>query len=151
MLCPALTLGQHLRALAARFPHARTASDKAVGQLKLDAVMGQPIASLSGGERRRAELAVAVARRPDCLLADEPFQGVSPTDVELIAAALRELARQGAGIVATGHEVPVLLDIADQVIWQTAGTTHFLGAPSEARKQEQFVREYLGPRAGRGA
>lgn len=149
LLCPSLTLRQHLHALAARFPQARDGSEDALHRLGLEARADQPVASLSGGERRRAELAVAVARRPDCLLADEPFQGVAPTDIELIASCLRELARQGAGVVVTGHEVPVLLDIADQVIWQSAGTTHYLGAPSGARKQEQFVREYLGPGSAR--
>ena len=100
---------------------------------------------LSGGERRRAELAIARARRPRCLLADEPFAGITPGDAEAVAAALVRLADSGCAVLATGHEVPQLMTIASSVVWMTAGTTHWLGPPGEAARHEQFRREYLGP------
>ena len=80
----------------------------------------------------------------DCLLADEPFQGLAPLDAELVGQALRSMARSGCAVIASGHEVPALLEVADEVVWQTAGTTHLLGSPDQARSNHQFVREYLG-------
>lgn len=84
---------------------------------------------LSPGESKRAGLALALGRRPLCLLADEPFRGVTPKDAGEYGAALRQLASEGCAIVLSGHEVPVLLDIADHVTWCTSGTTYELGPP----------------------
>lgn len=100
---------------------------------------------LSGGERRRTELAMMLLRKPTCVLADEPMAGLTPRDRLVVAEALRTLARDGAGLVVTGHDVPDLFEVADHVTWMAAGTTHQIGTPAEARKHDQFVREYLGP------
>lgn len=112
--------------------------------LSLTECIGRYPHELSGGERRRAELALIQLRAPACLLADEPFMGVTPRDAELIAARLRQLAGRGCGLVITGHEVPMLLDLADDVVWVTAGTTHSLGTAGQAAEHWQFRREYLG-------
>ena len=58
-------------------------------------------------------------------------------------------AGPGAAIVLTGHEVPDLLALADDVVWLTAGTTHGLGSPAAAITHDQFRREYLGPGTSR--
>lgn len=100
---------------------------------------------LSGGEMRRAELAAVLVRQPRCLLADEPFRGIAPTDAEDLTRTLRDLAEIGVAIVATGHEVPTLMAAADHITWCTAGTTHELGPPAQAELHDQFRREYLGP------
>ena len=100
---------------------------------------------VSGGELRRAELAAVLARRPDCLLADEPYRGIAPVDHEVLTGVFRSMARDGCAIVVSGHEVPTLLDAADHITWCTAGTTYELGAPTLAREHEAFVRDYLGP------
>ncbi|MCH7562342.1 MAG: ABC transporter ATP-binding protein [Gemmatimonadetes bacterium] len=106
---------------------------------------------ISGGERRRAELVMMLLRKPTCVLADEPMAGLTPSDRVVVAEALRTLARAGAGIVVTGHDVPDLFEVADHVTWMTAGTTHQIGTPTEARRHDQFVREYLGPGGALGA
>ena len=100
---------------------------------------------LSGGERRRVELAIVMARRPAVLLADEPFLGVMPRDQESFLRAFEWLTNRGSGILMTGHEVDTLFGVADDVIWMTGGTTHHLGDPVSARNHDQFRREYLGP------
>lgn len=100
--------------------------------------------ALSGGERRRAELAAILVRRPRCVLADEPFRGIAPKDAEDITRALRKLAASGTAVVVTGHEVPTLLAAADHVTWCTSGTTYELGSPATAASHESFRREYLG-------
>ncbi|MBV9881315.1 MAG: ATP-binding cassette domain-containing protein [Gemmatirosa sp.] len=101
--------------------------------------------TLSGGELRRAELAAVLVRRPACLLADEPFRGIAPHDAEVLALGLRRLAADGCAVVVTGHEVPTLLDAADQVTWCTGGMTYELGPPNAARMHDGFRRDYLGP------
>ena len=102
---------------------------------------------LSGGERRRAEIAAVLVRQPRCLLADEPYRGVSPRDAEVMTTAFTMLARSGVAVVITGHEVPTLLGAFEHVTWCTSGTTYELGAPSAAMTNEAFSREYLGPRS----
>jgi ABC-type multidrug transport system ATPase subunit len=99
---------------------------------------------LSPGERRRADLALALLRGPTCLLADEPFQGIAPLDAESLAVGLRALRERGTAIVLTGHEIPPLFDVADEIIWMTGGTTHALGTVARASAHDQFRREYLG-------
>ncbi|MHB8839798.1 MAG: ATP-binding cassette domain-containing protein [Gemmatimonadaceae bacterium] len=101
---------------------------------------------VSGGERRRAELAAILVRQPTCLVADEPYRGVGPKDAEVLSAIFRELAATGCAVVLSGHEIHTLMAVADHVTWCTSGTTYELGAPREAQQHEQFRREYLGPR-----
>ena len=143
LLCAYRTIDQHLEALARAFPGAPVAEARATYRLH-DWSHRKP-GQLSGGERRRAEAALAWARRPVCLLADEPYRGIAPRDQELLTEGLRAMAERGTAVVVTGHEVPVLLDAADDVVWVTAGTTHALGPPPVARRHFQFAREYLGP------
>ncbi|NIM47782.1 MAG: ATP-binding cassette domain-containing protein [Gemmatimonadales bacterium] len=140
-LCNRFTVREHLAALKHRFPAA--AVDEAVQLLGLERLLDQKAPTLSGGESRRVAVALALARRPRCLLADEPFTGITPADVEVLTEAFRRLAAQGCALVLTGHEVRPLLAVADEVYWMTAGTTHLLGTPSEAREHHQFQREYL--------
>ena len=99
---------------------------------------------LSGGETRRAEIVLACVRRPRCLLADEPFRGISPLDAEAIAAALRNLAARGCAIVISGHEIHALLDLADVVAWCSEGTTVEFPSAAAARADWRFQRDYLG-------
>jgi lipopolysaccharide export system ATP-binding protein len=137
------TLGQHLDALRWRFPHPNEPA--VLDRLGLAELLDHFPDELSGGERRRAAIAIAMLRRPRCLLADEPFVGINPTTAEQVAAALREMAGAGCAIVITGHEVRQLMAVAHDVVWMVAGTTHGLGAPESALRHDQFRREYLGP------
>lgn len=135
------TCGEHLSAIAHHHVAARIG--ETISLLRLDDLLDRKAHQLSGGERRRVELGLALARCPECLLADEPFHGIMPTDIEILQRALRSLADGGTAIVVTGHEVNSLFDVADEVLWQTAGTTHVLGAPDQAPGHDQFRREYL--------
>ncbi len=128
---------------------------RAYGGLSVDAaaertgiaqVIGRRPFALSGGELRRAELAAVLVRRPRCLVADEPYRGISPRDAEELSAIFRELAKDGCAVVLSGHEVHTLLDVADHLTWCEAGTTLELGAPGTARRHERFRQEYLGAR-----
>ncbi len=141
LLCRSFTLRDHLRATEYHFGSDNI--DRAVQLLRIGDFLDRLPHMLSGGERRRAELAMAVARGPSCLLADEPFLGVEPKDSELLTELFRNLSRDGCAVAITGHEVQALFETADDVLWMTGGTTHPLGTPAEARKHDQFVREYL--------
>jgi lipopolysaccharide export system ATP-binding protein len=143
LLTPWRSLREHLAAVAWHFPGA--AVGHAAERLRMTALLDVPTIELSGGERRRAELAVALARGPTCLLADEPFAGIAPVDAEAVDSVLRELAGGGCAVLATGHDVASLMAVADDVVWMTAGTTHALGDPAAAAVHDQFRREYLGP------
>ena len=145
LLCRSFTLRDHLRATEYHFGSDNI--DRAVQLLRIGDFLDRLPHMLSGGERRRAELAMAVARGPSCLLADEPFLGVEPKDSELLTELFRNLSRDGCAVAITGHEVQALFEAADDVLWMTGGTTHPLGTPAEARKHDQFVREYLGAEA----
>jgi ABC-type multidrug transport system ATPase subunit len=144
ILSPPLTLAQHLDALEARFGRADRAA--VLERLGIAALERVRCASFSGGERRRAELALALLRRPSCLLLDEPFRGIDPRDVEVVQAVVRELAAAGCAVVLTGHEVPPILAVADSVVWLHDGTAQMMGSASDASADWRFRRDYLGRR-----
>lgn len=140
ILSPSMTLGEQLRLFERRFG-ARSAEEAARLARVEDFLDARP-PTLSGGELRRAELALALTRRPRCLLADEPFRGIAPVDHDLLSDIFRGMAAEGCAVVVTGHEVTSLLALAHHVTWCTSGTTYELGAPERALTHEAFQREY---------
>lgn len=144
ILLPGWTLRRQMQVFERRFA-ARTTGE-AAEIARMTKFLDRYPRELSGGELRRAELALALVRKPSCLLADEPFRNIAPADHAFIITILRLVARDGSAVVVSGHEVPSLLSACDHVTWCTSGTTHELGAPQTARKNEAFVRGYLGPR-----
>lgn len=142
LLSRRLSIRKQIEAVEWRFPSSRRT--RVLERLGIGEVIDACADELSGGERRRAEIALTWIRAPRCLLADEPLAGINPSDAEVVGQALREMAEEGCAILVTGHEVRPLMGIADEVVWMVAGTTHGLGAPVEAEQHEQFRREYLG-------
>lgn len=140
LLSRSLPLGAQLRLVEQCFGVERAAEAARVTDVEqfLEALPS----TLSGGELRRAELALAYARQPAVLLADEPFRGIAPVDHDRLAAIFRTMAAAGCAVVVTGHEYETLMAMADHITWCTAGTTYELGPPSEARRHEAFRREY---------
>ncbi|MEO7043430.1 MAG: ATP-binding cassette domain-containing protein [Gemmatimonadaceae bacterium] len=142
LLSSAFTVRRQLEMIRCQFDAGNVT--EAADRVGITAFLDRRPASLSGGERRRAELAAVLVRRPSCLLADEPYRGIAPKDVEDITAIFTQLTGDGMAVVITGHEVPTLLDAADHVSWCTSGTTYELGPPSTAIQHEAFRSEYLG-------
>lgn len=100
---------------------------------------------LSGGERRRLELARALAARPRVLVCDEPFSGVDPAGAERIASLLRELCeRDGVSIVLADHHVVESLAIADVVMLLLDGVVEMRGTPEEFSSHPLAQGRYLG-------
>ena len=115
LLSPRLTLRQHLDAAGRARRDGLDPGPATV--LETDALLDSRPAEMSGGERRRAEIRLAVAAGTACLIADEPLLGIAPADRSRVAAALRARAASGTAILVTGHEVEDLFDLADEVIW----------------------------------
>ena len=143
ILSPALTLAQHLDAVEARFGRCADRSGL-LERLGIAALERVRTAALSSGERRRAQLAVALARRAACLLLDEPFRGIDPRDAEVVHAEIRAAPHAGSAVLFTGHEIPQLLTLADSVTWVRDGSTQLLGSPAAASTHFHFRRDYLG-------
>ncbi len=102
--------------------------------------------SLSGGERRRVEIARALASRPSFILLDEPLAGIDPIAVAEIRTLVAHLKDRGIGVLITDHNVRETLDIIDRAYILYDGTVMMEGAPSEIVAHEGVRRVYLGDR-----
>jgi lipopolysaccharide export system ATP-binding protein len=142
LLSTAFTIRRQLEMIRRQF--GGSDSTEAAELMGVSAQLDKRPSALSGGERRRAEIAAIFVRRPLCLLADEPYRGIAPKDAEDLTRAFLTLAAEGTAVVITGHEVPTLLDAADHVSWCTSKTTYELGPPAVAIRDDSFRREYLG-------
>ena len=143
LLSSAFSVGEQLDMFVSQFGRGDRA--EAAELLGISSLLDRRPSSLSGGELRRAEVAMTVVREPSCLLADEPYRGIAPMDIEVITRAFRHLTDRGCAVVFTGHEIQSVLAAADRVTWCTSGTTIDLGPPEAAARNDQFQREYLGP------
>jgi len=100
--------------------------------------------SLSGGERRRVEIARALATEPSFILLDEPFAGVDPISVIEIQKIVTHLKERGIGVLITDHNVRETLSICDRAYILGNGAILTEGAPSDILKNEQVREIYLG-------
>ena len=100
--------------------------------------------ALSGGERRRCEIARALATAPQLILLDEPFAGVDPIAVLDIQKIIRFLKDKGIGVLITDHNVRETLGICDRAYIINAGEVLASGTPDDIIKNEQVRRVYLG-------
>ena len=100
--------------------------------------------SLSGGERRRVEIARALATDPHFILLDVPFAGVDPLSVLDIQAIIRHLSDRGIGILITDHKVRETLGICNRAYIMNAGTVIASGTPAEILRDQQVREVYLG-------
>lgn len=106
----------------------------------------QPATALSGGERRRCEIARALASRPAFMLLDEPFAGVDPIAVSDIQGLVRHLTQRGIGVLITDHNVRETLGLIDRAYIMHAGAVLTHGRPKEIVDNVDVRRFYLGDR-----
>ncbi len=115
-----------------------------LGELQIGHIRSNPALSLSGGERRRVEIARALASSPRFILLDEPFAGVDPIAVIEIQRIVKFLKERSIGVLITDHNVRETLGICDRAYIINAGTVLASGRPDEIVHNESVRRVYLG-------
>lgn len=127
--------------------------DKAARKVRLEQLLDEfgltrlrssPAMALSGGERRRAEIARALAANPSIMLLDEPFAGIDPISISDIRDLVKELKTRSIGVLITDHNVRETLDIVDRACIIYDGRVLFAGSPAELVADADVRRLYLG-------
>ncbi len=120
--------------------------DGLLAELHVDHLRDAPAAALSGGERRRVEIARALATRPSFMLLDEPFAGIDPLAINDIRELILFLKDRGLGILITDHNVRETLEIVNRASIMFDGEVLFEGTPQEILNNEAVRKVYLGER-----
>jgi lipopolysaccharide export system ATP-binding protein len=115
-----------------------------IADFSLDHIRKSKGRELSGGERRRVEIARALALSPKFILLDEPFAGVDPLAVADIQGIIRQLKERGIGVLITDHQVRETLGIVDRAYIMNQGELLVSGTPDEIVKDETARKFYLG-------
>ena len=120
--------------------------EQLLGEFGLTALRESPAMALSGGERRRCEIARALAAEPTIMLLDEPFAGIDPISIADIRELVRELKSRDIGVLITDHNVRETLEIIDRAYIMHDGQVLMEGHPNEVVAHEGVRRVYLGER-----
>jgi len=118
--------------------------ERLLGEFGLTRLRESPAMALSGGERRRCEIARALAAKPSIMLLDEPFAGIDPLSISDIRDLVVDLKDRGIGVLITDHNVRETLDIVDRACIIYGGEVLFAGTPHELVADENVKRLYLG-------
>jgi len=118
--------------------------ERLLDEFGLSHLRESPAMALSGGERRRCEIARALAAKPSIMLLDEPFAGIDPLSISDIRELVRDLKERGIGVLITDHNVRETLDIVDRACIIYGGQVLFAGTPQDLVADENVRRLYLG-------
>jgi len=118
--------------------------EELLGEFSIEHLRRAPALALSGGERRRVEIARCMAADPKYLLLDEPFAGVDPISVGDIRHLVGDLKKRGIGVLITDHNVRETLEIVDRAYILHEGKVLMSGSPDEVVRNENVRRVYLG-------
>ena len=118
--------------------------EELLSEFSIEHLRRAPALALSGGERRRVEIARALAASPNYLLLDEPFAGVDPISVGDIRSLVADLKTRGIGVLITDHNVRETLEIVDRAYILHDGQVLMSGAPQDVVQNENVRRVYLG-------
>lgn len=138
-----LTVAENL-ATFVRVGGGRVGAEELAARVDLGARSSLRAGDLSGGERRRLELARALAGAPSVLVCDEPFAAIDPARTAELARLLRELADTGAAVILADHRVPEALEIADEAHLLVGGRIELTVPPAEFSAHPAVRRRYLG-------
>jgi len=119
-------------------------TERLMDELRISHLRNAPAVSLSGGERRRCEIARALASEPAFMLLDEPFAGIDPLAIQDIREVITYLKGQGIGVLITDHNVRETLDITDRAAIISSGEVLFEGKPDDILNDPEVRRVYLG-------
>jgi branched-chain amino acid transport system ATP-binding protein len=112
--------------------------------LHLEGVRDEHVRNLPHGDQKKVELAVALASRPELLLLDEPFAGLSADEIEDMAEHIQRLRREGMTFVVVEHNMRALMRLADRVCVLNFGQKVAEGTPREIAENPEVIRAYLG-------
>jgi len=118
--------------------------EELLSEFSIEHLRRAPALALSGGERRRVEIARCLAADPRYLLLDEPFAGVDPISVSDIRHLVADLKKRGIGVLITDHNVRETLEIVDRAYILHDGKVLMSGTPDEVVENENVRRVYLG-------
>lgn len=118
--------------------------ERLLSEFSIEHLRRAPAMALSGGERRRVEIARCLAADPSYLLLDEPFAGVDPISVGDIRTLVADLKKRGLGVLITDHNVRETLEIVDRAYILHDGTVLMSGTPAEVVENKNVRRVYLG-------
>ena len=145
-----LTVENNIRAVLEVTIQARDerehALDELLAEFSITHLRRTPSLALSGGERRRVEIARALASKPRFMLLDEPLSGIDPIAVAEIRDLVAHLKDRGIGVMLTDHNVREALDIVDRAYIINEGTVLMDGPPSDIVSHDEVRRVYLGDR-----
>jgi lipopolysaccharide export system ATP-binding protein len=113
-------------------------------QMGLETVRQSKAYTLSGGERRRLEIARSLTLQPSFILLDEPFSGIDPLTVKDLQEIIRQLSRSGIGVLITDHNVRETLNVTDRAYIVNHGKIFRKGRPDELSNDPEVRRVYLG-------
>jgi lipopolysaccharide export system ATP-binding protein len=140
-----LSVEDNIRAIAQMNRGSRVADiPRILSDLGLDAIRQRKAYQLSGGERRRLEIARSLVLTPDFLLLDEPFAGIDPIQINELQELIQSFKRRELGIIITDHNVREILKITDRSYIIHSGQVIFAGRSEELIADERVKREYLG-------
>lgn len=122
----------------------QTKLDSLVSTLQIENILNNNGSSLSGGERRRVEIARALAIEPKFLLLDEPFAGIDPISIIEIQKIIKELINANIGVLITDHNVRETLKVCDEAYIISDGKVIAYGQPSKIIKDKTVQNVYLG-------
>lgn len=145
-----LTVEQNLRAVVELIENNKDKQqaiiDDLLNEFHITHLRGAPALALSGGERRRVEIARALATAPSFMLLDEPFAGIDPLAIADIRELVAHLKERGLGVLITDHNVRETLDIIDRAYIIHEGEVLLEGAPGDIVGDKDVRRVYLGDR-----
>ncbi len=118
--------------------------EELLAQMGLETVRYNRAYTLSGGERRRLEIARSLVLQPAFVLLDEPFSGIDPLTVEDLQVAIRDLSRAGIGVLVTDHNVRETLNVTDRAYIINHGKIFRTGTPEQLSQDTEVRRVYLG-------
>ena len=118
--------------------------EQLLAEFHLEPLRDAPAMALSGGERRRCEIARALAANPSIMLLDEPFAGIDPISIQDIRDLIGELKKRNIGVLITDHNVRETLDIVDRACIIYGGQVLFAGSPEDLVNDANVRRLYLG-------
>jgi lipopolysaccharide export system ATP-binding protein len=122
----------------------RAMLDELLAEFSITHLRSSPSVALSGGERRRAEIARALAGRPAFILLDEPLAGIDPIAIAEVRDLVKHLKDRGIGVLITDHNVRETLDVIDRAYIIHDGTVLFEGIPNDIVNNDDVRRVYLG-------